>query len=111
VIALDIQPGMSGASVRRYRISYTSGLQDAAASLVTKVATRHEWNALRYLNAQQQPNVPFVSTLDESDDDHLLVCMQDVGDTRRPTSLEPITDRELEREAAGLASIHATNFE
>jgi hypothetical protein len=88
-----------------------SGGQDAEASLVTKVAIRREWDTLRYPNAQQQPNVPFVYALDETDDDHLLVCMQDVGDTRRPTSLEPITDRELEREAAGLASIHATNFE
>jgi hypothetical protein len=30
-----------------------------------------------------------VYSLDESDDDHLLLCMQDVGDTTRPTSLEP----------------------
>jgi len=36
--------------------------------------------------------------------------MQDVGDTTRPTSLEPITKLELEREAMGLASIHAANF-
>jgi fructosamine-3-kinase len=111
VIGLEIEPGMSGASVRRYRIRYTSGGWDADASLVTKLATRQEWNVLRYLNAQQQPNVPFAYALDESDDDHLLVCMQDVGDTTRPTSLEPITELELEREAAGLASIHVANFE
>ena len=111
VTALEIEPGMSGALVRRYIIRYTSGGQDAATSLVTKVATRQEWNVLRELNAQRQPNVPFVHTLDESDDDHLLVCMQDVGATTRPTSLEPITDIELEGEAAGLASIHTANFE
>ena len=110
VTSADIEPGMSGASVRRYRISYTSGGQDAVVSLVTKVATRREWDTLRYLNAQQQPNVPFAYALDQSDGDHLLVCMQDVGDTTRPTSLEPITELELEREAAGLASIHAANF-
>src|SRR5262245_371028 len=110
VTALDIEPGMSGASVRRHRISYTSGGQDAEASLVTKAVTRREWDTLRELNAQQQPNVPFAYALDQSDGDHLLVCMQDVGDTTRPTSLEPITDLELEREAAGLASIHAANF-
>ena len=110
VTALDIAPGMSGAPVRRYSISYTSGGQDGTASLVTKVMTRHEWNTLRHLNAQQQPNVPFAYALDESDGDHLLVCMQDVGTTTRPTSLEPITERELECEAAGLASIHAANF-
>jgi aminoglycoside phosphotransferase (APT) family kinase protein len=108
VTALDIQPGMSGALVRRYTIRYTSGGLNAATSLVTKVATRQEWNVLRYLNAQRQPNVPFVHTLDESDADHVLLCMQDVGGTTRPTSLEPITDSELE--AAGLASIHAANF-
>jgi len=111
VTALDIEPGMSGALVRRYTIRYTSGGQDGAASLVTKVATRHEWDTLRYLNAQRQPNVPFAYALDESDTDHILLCMQDVGDTTRPTSLEPITELELEREAAGLASIHAANFE
>src|SRR5262245_44388762 len=111
VSSADIQPGMSGAAVRRHRISYTSGGQDAEASLVTKVATRREWDTLHYLNAQQQPNVPFAATLDQSEGNHLLVCMQDVGDTTRPTSLEPITELELEREAAGLASIHAANFE
>ena len=110
VTASDIEPGMSGASVRRYRISYTSGGQNGAALLVTKVATRREWDTLRHLIAQQQPNVPFAYALDASNDDHLLVCMQDVGDTSRPTSLEPITDLELEPEATGLASIHAANF-
>jgi|GEM_PF-833767 len=110
VTALDIQPGMSGASVARYRISYRSGGLDAATSLVTKVATRHEWNILRQLNTQQQPNVPFAYSLDESDGDQLLVCMQHIGDTRRPTSLEPITELELAAEAVGLASIHAANF-
>jgi len=111
VTSADIQRGMSGAPVRRHRISYTSGGQDRAASLVTKIATRHEWDTLRELNVQQQPNVPFADALDESGGDHLLVCMQDVGDRRRPTSLEPITELELEREAAGLACIHAENFE
>jgi hypothetical protein len=42
----DLKSGMSGASVRRYRIIYTTGAQPAVASLVTKVATRHEWNVL-----------------------------------------------------------------
>lgn len=36
--------------------------------------------------------------------------MQDLGHQTRPTSLDPITDTELAREAAGLASIHAKNF-
>jgi GNAT superfamily N-acetyltransferase len=77
---------------------------------VTKVVTRQEWHVLRHLNAQQQPNVPFAYALDEREGDHLLVCMQDVGDTTRPTSLEPITNLELEREAAGLASIHSSKL-
>jgi Ser/Thr protein kinase RdoA (MazF antagonist) len=110
VSSTNIQPGMSGASVTRHHIRYTSGGQDAEASLVTKGVTRREWDTLRYLNAQQQPNVPFADALDQSEGDQLLVCMQDVGDMTRPTSLEPITERELEREAAGLASIHAANF-
>jgi fructosamine-3-kinase len=102
---------MSGASVQRHRVTYTSGEQEAEASLVTKVVTRREWETLRHLTTQQQPNVPFAYALDEREGDHLLLCMQDVGDITRPTSLEPITDLELEREAAGLASIHAANFE
>jgi aminoglycoside phosphotransferase (APT) family kinase protein len=111
VISADIQPGMSGAAVQRHRVSYTSGEQEAVASLVTKAATRREWDTLRHLNTQQQPNVPFAYALDQRKGDHLLVCMQDVGDITRPTSLEPITELELEREAAGLASIHAANFD
>jgi aminoglycoside/choline kinase family phosphotransferase len=110
VTSADIQPGMSGARVQRHHVSYTSGGQEAEASLVTKVVTRREWDALRHLTIQQQPNVPFAYAFDQSDSDQLLACMQDVGDTTRPTSLEPITDLELEREAAGLASIHAANF-
>jgi Ser/Thr protein kinase RdoA (MazF antagonist) len=110
VTSADIQPGMSGAAVQRHRVSYTAGGQEAEASLVTKVVTRREWDTLRHLTIQRQPNVPFAYALDQSDGDQLLACMQDVGDTSRPTSLEPITDLELEREAAGLASIHAANF-
>jgi Ser/Thr protein kinase RdoA (MazF antagonist) len=110
VSSTDLQPGMSGAAVQRHRISYVAQGQHAEISLVTKVVTRCEWHTLRYLNAQQQPNVPFAHALDECEGDHLLVCMQDVGDTTRPTSLEPITELELAREAAGLASIHVANF-
>jgi fructosamine-3-kinase len=110
VTTTALAPGMSGAAVHRYRIGYTAGGQQTNTSLVTKVATRREWDVLRYLNAQQQPNVPFAHTLDEGSSDRILICMQDVGDTTRPTSLEPITDAELQREAAGLASIHAASF-
>ena len=70
VSSTDIQPGMSGASVQRHRISYSSGGQDAEVSIVTKVTTRQEWNVLHYLNAQQ-PNVPFAYALDEHAGDHL----------------------------------------
>jgi aminoglycoside phosphotransferase (APT) family kinase protein len=110
VTATALAPGMSGATVHRYRVGYTAGGQQTNTSLVTKVATRREWDVLRYLNAQQQPNVPFAHALDEGRTDRILICMQDVGDTTRPTSLEPITDVELQREAAGLASIHAANM-
>jgi fructosamine-3-kinase len=108
--ATALAPGMSGAAVHRYHVSYTAGGLPAVASLVTKVATRREWEVLRYLNAQQQPNVPFAHTLDEDSSDRILICMRDVGDTTRPTSLEPITDAQLQREAAGLASIHAASM-
>ncbi|HEU5099817.1 MAG TPA: hypothetical protein VFU22_12390, partial [Roseiflexaceae bacterium] len=110
VSSADLKSGLSGALVQRHTISYTSHAQQATTSLVTKVATQHEWRVLDYLNAQRQPNVPFAHAFEGTSDEDLLVCMQDVGDTTRPTSLEPISDQELEREALGLASIHAANF-
>jgi thiamine kinase-like enzyme len=54
--------------------------------------------------------VPFAHTLDLTSDTPALLCQQDVGDTCRPTSLDPITDDELRREAEGLAAIHAANL-
>jgi aminoglycoside phosphotransferase (APT) family kinase protein len=110
VTATPLVRGMSGAAVHRYHVSYAAGGVPGVTSLVTKVATRREWDVLRYLNAQQQPNIPFAHALADGRGDRLLICMQDVGDTTRPTSLEPITNLELQREAAGLASIHAASM-
>jgi hypothetical protein len=63
------------------------------------------------LQAQQQPNVPFAHTIDSPDGEQLRICLQDVGDQNRPTSLDPISETELAREAAGLAAIHVANFQ
>lgn len=106
-----IRAGMSGAAVRRYNIAYSAdGAAPRLAQLVTKAATREEWRALQYLVAQRQPNVPFAHALDSAADGGVLICMQDVGATYRPTSLEPITDDALWREADGIAAIHAANL-
>ncbi len=106
-----IGSGLLGASVRRYRVT----VRDPAGALterclVTKVASRKERRAVMHLNAQRQPNVPFGHTLDLGTDAPALLCLRDVGDICRPTSLEPITPDLLRREARGLAAIHAANF-
>ncbi len=106
-----IGSGLSGASVRRYRVT----VRDPSGALnerwlVTKVASRKERCAVMHLNAQRQPNVPFGHTLDLRTDAPALLCLRDVGDICRPTSLEPITPDLLRREARGLAAIHAANF-
>jgi hypothetical protein len=103
--------GMSGAAVRRYTVGYSTASAVATTRLITKDADLHEWRALRHLNGQQQPNIPFAYALDDNRDGCILICMQDVGDTSRPTSLDPITEIELSREAIGLAAIHSANFQ
>lgn len=107
---VDLSSGLSGAPVRRYTIAYAaSSGGNASTSLVTKLVERREWLTLRHLNAQRQPNIPFAHALDEVRGEQVLICMQDVGDTTRPTSLDPISEAELAREAEGLAAIHIAN--
>ena len=38
-----------------------------------------------------------------------LICMQDLGSTTRPTSLEPVAEAIIRREAAALAAINSAN--
>jgi aminoglycoside phosphotransferase (APT) family kinase protein len=115
VVRVDTLPaipsGMSGAAVRRYEV-VLDGVDDGESRvrLVSKSAELRERRVLAWLGAQRQPNVPFCATLDLTTDGPALVCLQDVGDTRRPTSLEPITDEALQQEAEGLAAIHHANL-
>ena len=109
--SIPLQGGMSGSAVARHTIQYTAARGASTISLITKDADRHEWRVLQHLQSQQQPNIPFAHTIDTGDDERLQICLQDVGDQNRPTSLDPITDTELAREAAGLAAIHAANFQ
>jgi len=102
--------GMSDAPVRRHELLLgTSNGDTSSLRLVTKSAELRERRVLAWLTAQRQPNVPFAHMADLTTDGPALVCMQDAGDTRRPTSLEPITESELQREAEGLAAIHLAN--
>jgi thiamine kinase-like enzyme len=102
--------GMSEAPVSRHELLLACpGGKTRSLRLVTKSAALRERRTLAWLTAQHQPNVPFSHTTDLTTDASALVCMQDVGDARRPTSLEPITEAELEREADGLAAIHLAN--
>ncbi len=109
--SIPLQGGMSGSAVARHTIQYTAARGASTISLITKDADRHEWRVLQHLQSQQQSNIPFAHTIDTGDDERLQICLQDVGDQNRPTSLDPITDTELAREAAGLAAIHAANFQ
>src|SRR4051812_48591201 len=102
--SIPLKGGMSGSAVVRHTIRYTAALDTATTSLITKDADRHEWRVLQHLQAQQQPNIPFAHTIDTRDGERLQICLQDVGDQNRPTSLDPITETELAREAAGLAA-------
>jgi thiamine kinase-like enzyme len=111
VDARPIASGMSGAAVWRCEVILeraSDGID--SVRLVTKSAGLRERRVLAWLAAQHQPNVPFCTTLDLTTDGPALVCLQDVGDTRRPTSLEPITEQALQREAEGLAAIHHANM-
>jgi thiamine kinase-like enzyme len=111
VTSRPIIPGMSGASVRRHELvleeehGFTRRVR-----LVTKAADLRERRVLAMLTAQRQASVPFSHTLDLTTEAPRLICLQDLGDTRRPTSRDPITEEELRREAEGLAAIHAANL-
>lgn len=111
VDSVPLRGGMSGSAVSRHTIQYTTAAGPATISLITKDADRHEWRVLQHLHSQQQPNVPFAHAIDPSNDERLLICLQDVGGQNRPLSLDPISETELTREAAGLAAIHTANFQ
>jgi fructosamine-3-kinase len=109
--SVPLRGGMSGSAVWRHTIQYTTGVGAATIQLITKDADRQEWRVLQHLQSQQQPNIPFAHTIDTAHHERLLICLQDVGDHNRPTSLDPISETELAREATGLAAIHTANFQ
>ena len=111
ITSVPLDGGMSGSAISRHTIQYTTAAGTAVISLITKDADRHEWRVLQHLQSQQQPNIPFAHTIDTAHGERLQICLQDVGDQTRPTSLEPISETELAREAAGLAAIHTANFQ
>ena len=110
VAATPLSGGMSGSAVLRHAVQYTSAAGPAAVSLITKDADLREWWALQHLQSQRQPNVPFAHSIGAAHGERRQICMQDLGDRTRPTSLEPISAAELAAEAEGLAAIHAANF-
>src|SRR5215216_61568 len=111
ITSVPLQGGMSGSTVLRHTIQYTTAANAAVISLITKDADHREWHVLQHLQSQQQPNIPFAHTINTAHGERLLICLQDVGDQNRPTSLDPISETELAREAAGLAAIHTANFQ
>ena len=111
ISSVQIHRGMSGAAVWRHSIQYTTAGDVTTIQLITKDAQRHEWHVIQHLQSQQQPNIPFACAIDTDHAKRLLICLQDVGDKTRPTSLEPISETEFAREAIGLATVHAANFQ
>jgi Phosphotransferase enzyme family len=110
VASSELSPGLSGAEIARHELAVRDDEGGARQiRLITKRAFLVERRTLAWLNAQGQPNVPFSHTFDLTIEEPMLVSMQDVGDTYRPSSLDPITREELRREAEGLAAIHAAN--
>ena len=106
-----IAPSSSGGDVLRHEVTWrAANNRKKKTRLVTKLAGLVERKTWRLLNRQHQPNVPFSHAMDYSDPQLALLCIQDVGDARRPTSLEPITGAELALEAKGLASIHLASL-
>ena len=110
VASQPLSGGMSGSAVARHAVQYASAAGAATVSLITKAADSHEWRALQHLQSQRQPNVPFAHSAGVAQGERLQICMQDLGDRTRPTSLDPISAAELAAEAEGLAAIHAANF-
>jgi hypothetical protein len=109
--SLPIGAGLSGAAVRRYQLTLVQAEGTLSqVRLVTKETHLRERRVLTRLVGQRQKAIPFSHTLDLTSDGSARIAMQDVGDTRRPTSLEPITSEQLRREAEGLAGIHMANL-
>ncbi|CAA9566710.1 MAG: hypothetical protein AVDCRST_MAG49-3129 [uncultured Thermomicrobiales bacterium] len=113
IVAIEPRPigaGLSGAAVRRYQVTLDGPEGRRAVRLVTKEASSAERRAVALLNGQGQPSVPFGHALDPDGEAPALLCLEDLGDEHRPSSLSPIPAEVFRREAAGLAAIHAANL-
>jgi hypothetical protein len=101
-----LTPGMSGRSISRVRVRYIDdhGLPQAT-SLILKQASHRERRVLERLQALPARHVPFNHTC-SSEDDAGLLCMQDLGEHTRPSSLDPIDPVLEQHEAEALADIH-----
>src|SRR5918997_524857 len=109
---LPVAPGMSGVSVRRYQVVLTDAADDRRlVRLVVKDAGLVERRVLALLQGQGPLNVPFSHTLDPETDAAAPLCLEDLGDRRRPHSRMPIAPALLQAEAAALAAIHQANRE
>lgn len=100
--------GHSGAAVWRHQLVLQHENGQDTAFLITKRAHLRERLVLKVLQDQQQA-VPFNHT-ENLENEQDWICLQDLGTTTRPTSLEPIDPTLLSNEVWGLASIHAANL-
>ncbi|HZU12410.1 MAG TPA: aminoglycoside phosphotransferase family protein [Chloroflexota bacterium] len=103
-----IEPGLSGATVARHSVTFDSQGVRRTVSLVTKEASLIERRILALLQEQGQPGIPFNHSLTLTEAVAPL-CLEDLGDVRRPTSLDPISPELIRREASALAGIHHDN--
>ena len=107
---LPVARGMSGVSVRRYQLALTGAADDRRlVRLVVKDAALVERRVLALLQVRGPLSVPFSHTFDLETDAAAPLCLEDLGDRRRPHSRMPIAPALLQAEAAALAAIHQAN--
>jgi hypothetical protein len=101
--------GQSGTRVRRFALTIANGEASRVERWIVKRAGRHERRVLALLRSQEQPGVPFAYVSDTESDGRVWIALLDVGETRRPTSLELNPPAQLAAEALALAAVHCAN--
>src|SRR5436190_179459 len=109
VLEAPVTLGKSGTRVRRFALTTANGEVSRVELWVIKRAARHERRVLALLRSQEQPGVPFAYIADTESDAPVRIALLDVGETRRPTSLEFNPPAQLAAEASALAAVHCAN--
>jgi hypothetical protein len=109
--ALPIKSGITDVEISRALVNYLDEAGNPQQSrFVLKNASLVERRVLDRLQSAINPHVPFNHSLHPDSKGSSWVCMQDLGETYRPNSLESITPGLQKREAEALAGIHLANL-